>query len=135
MRATSARRQKILIVDDEPDIVRAVAYRLRGAGYEVIHAGDGTSGIIKAARERPDLLLLDIGLPDGDGHVVAASVRANIDTVHTPILFFSARNSLADVHKARACGAVGFVSKPYQPDELLRRVRMALGTIDLDDRD
>ena len=116
------RRRKILIVDDEPDIVRALGLRLTMAGYEVVAAVDGASALMTAVTEQPDLMLLDIGLPFGDGHFVASRLRANEKTAHIPILFLSARNAHDELGSARRSGAVGFITKPYDPEELLRRV-------------
>jgi DNA-binding response OmpR family regulator len=120
------RRRKVLIVDDEPDIVRALALRLKTAGYDVVAAMDGAGALMTAVTEQPDLVLLDIGLPLGDGHVVAARLRSNPKTAHIPILFLSARNAPEDLGSARKSGAVGFITKPYDPEELLRRVSWAL---------
>jgi DNA-binding response OmpR family regulator len=120
------RRRKVLIVDDEPDIVRALALRLKTAGYDVVTAMDGAGALMTAVTEQPDLVLLDIGLPYGDGHVVAERLRSNPKTAHIPILFLSARNAPEDLGSARKSGAVGFITKPYDPEELLRRVSWAL---------
>jgi DNA-binding response OmpR family regulator len=120
-----ARRRKILIVDDEPEIVRALELRLKMAGYDVVAAEDGASALMTAAVEQPDLMLLDIGLPYGDGHFVASRLRANATTAHIPILFLSARNAPGDLGSARRSGALGFIAKPYDPEELLRRVTWA----------
>jgi two-component system KDP operon response regulator KdpE len=119
------RRRKILVVDDEPDIVRAVALRLRTAGYDVVAATDGAGALMTALTEQPDLVLLDIGLPHGDGHFVASRLRSNARTAHIPILFLSARNAPDDLSSARSSGAIGFITKPYDPEELLRRVVLA----------
>jgi two-component system KDP operon response regulator KdpE len=119
------RRRKILIVDDEPEIVRALGLRLKMAGYEVVAAVDGASALMTAVTEEPDLMLLDIGLPHGDGHFVASRLRANSKTAHIPILFLSARNAPDELRSARRSGAVGFITKPYDPEELLRRVTWA----------
>jgi two-component system KDP operon response regulator KdpE len=124
--APADRRRKVLIVDDEPDIVRALALRLKTAGYDVVAAMDGAGALMTAVTEQPDLVLLDIGLPYGDGHVVAARLRSNPKTAHIPILFLSARNAPEDLGSARSSGAVGFITKPYDPEELLRRVSWAL---------
>ena len=121
----AARRRKILIVDDEPDIVRALALRLKTAGYDVIAEMDGAGALMTAVTEQPDLVLLDIGIPCGDGHFVASRLRSNAKTVHIPILFLSARNAPDDLGSARKSGALGFITKPYDPEELLRRVAMA----------
>jgi DNA-binding response OmpR family regulator len=120
--ASVERRRKILIVDDEPEIVRAVALRLKTAGYDVVAAMDGAGALMTAVTEQPDLVLLDIGIPYGDGHFVAARLRENAKTSHIPILFLSARNAPDDLGSARQSGAVGFITKPYDPEELLRRV-------------
>lgn len=119
------RRRKILIVDDEPEIVRALALRLTMAGYDVVAAMDGAGALMTAVTEQPDLLLLDIGLPYGDGHFVASRLRSNTKTAHIPILFLSARNAPGDHRSARKSGAVGFIAKPYDPEELLKRVTWA----------
>ena len=119
------RRRKILIVDDEPDIVRALALRLKMAGYDVVAATDGAGALMTAVTEQPDLMLLDIGLPHGDGHFVAAKLRSNAITAHIPILFLSARHARSDLRHARKSGAVGFIEKPYDPEELLQRVGRA----------
>jgi two-component system, OmpR family, KDP operon response regulator KdpE len=116
------RRRKVLIVDDEPDIVRALELRLKMAGYDVVAATDGADALMTALTEQPDLVLLDIGLPHGDGHFVASRLRSNGRTAHIPILFLSARSAPEDVGSARSSGAVGFITKPYDPEELLRRV-------------
>ena len=123
--APADRRRKVLIVDDEPDIVRALALRLKTAGYDVVAAMDGAGALMTAVTEQPDLVLLDIGLPYGDGHVVASRLRSNPKTAHIPILFLSARNGPEDLASARKSGAVGFIAKPYDPEELLRRVSWA----------
>src|ERR1700732_4527814 len=113
--AAPSLRRKVLVVDDEPDIVRAVALRLKTAGYDVVTAMDGAGALMTAVTEQPDLVLLDIGLPYGDGHVVAARLRSNPKTAHFPILFLSARNAPEDLGSARSSGAVGFITKPYDP--------------------
>ena len=124
--AAPSLRRKVLVVDDEPDIVRALALRLKTAGYDVVTAMDGAGALMAAVTEQPDLVLLDIGIPFGDGHVVAARLRSNPKTAHIPILFLSARNAPEDLGSARSSGAVGFITKPYDPEELLRRVSWAL---------
>jgi two-component system KDP operon response regulator KdpE len=120
--------KKILIVDDEPDILRALTLRLKTAGYDVVVAMDGAGALVAAVREQPDLVLLDIGLPGGDGHFVAASLQSIAETLHIPILFLSARHSPQDLVNARKSGALGFITKPYDPEDLLRRVSFAFAT-------
>lgn len=90
---------KILVVDDEPDVVRALTMRLKFAGYEVIVASDGASATRLAITEQPDLVILDIGLPCGDGHDVAGRLCENMNTAAVPIIFLTARTSQATVPK------------------------------------
>jgi DNA-binding response OmpR family regulator len=118
-------RRKILIVDDEPEIVRALGLRLKMAGYVVVAAMDGAGALMTAVSEQPDLVLLDIGLPHGDGHFVAARLRSNVTTAHIPILWLSASSAPDDLDTARSSGAIGFIAKPYDPEELLQRVSWA----------
>lgn len=110
-------RRKILIVDDEPELVRALTLRLRSAGYETLSASDGLAGTELALSEQPDLVLLDIGLPLADGYQVAATLRLAHRTAHIPIVFLTARTW--DLDKARQVHPNGYVVKPYQPAELL----------------
>ena len=117
---------KILIVDDETDIVRSLSMRLKHAGYEVIVASDGLTAISMATRNLPDLILLDIGLPCGDGHLVATRLNVNSKTMGTPIIFLTARTSDANRAKATEAGVYAYVTKPFQADELLRIIERAL---------
>ncbi len=120
----SARR--IMIVDDEPDIVKAVAMRMRWAGYEVITASDGVSATQIAVKEQPDLIILDIGLPGGDGHTVARRLNDNVKTMSIPVIYLTARNASAEKKKASELGAFGYFTKPFKPEELLETVEKVL---------
>jgi putative two-component system response regulator len=86
---------------------------------------DGAGALMTVVTEQPDLVLLDIGLPYGDGHFVASRLRENAKTAHIPILFLSARSAPCDLDIARKSGAIGFIAKPYDPEELLNRVTWA----------
>ena len=118
---TSVSRQspgrRILIVDDEPELVRALALRLNSAGYETLSASDGPGAMDIALSHQPDLVLLDIGLPLQDGYQVATMLRTEQRTAHIPIVFLTARTW--DLDKAREVRPDGYVVKPYQPAELL----------------
>jgi two-component system KDP operon response regulator KdpE len=113
----------ILLVDDEDAIQRAMAPLLRSRGYSVVPARTGRAAIDVFERERPDLLVLDLGLPDMDGAEVCRYVR---DRSETPIVILSARGD--EKHKVAAldAGADDYVSKPFGPEELLARIRAAL---------
>jgi DNA-binding response OmpR family regulator len=117
---------KILVVDDEPDVIRALTMRLKFAGYEVIAASDGASATRIAVTEQPDLIILDIGLPCGDGHAVASRLCDNSNTATVPIIFLTARTSQADRAKAMEVGAADFISKPFTAVQLLTSVERAL---------
>jgi two-component system KDP operon response regulator KdpE len=114
---------RILLVDDEVSIQRGVAPLLRSRGYEVEVAGTGTDALRAWAGHRPDLIVLDLGLPDVDGLEVCRRVRAES---HVPIVVLSARSTEDDKVEAFDLGADDYVTKPFGPEELLARIRVAL---------
>lgn len=116
-------RIRILVVDDEPQIVRALRINLNVRGYEVATAATGSEALRLAATFRPEIVLLDLGLPDIDGIDVIAGLRGWTDI---PIVVLSARTDSADTVDALDAGADDFVTKPFGMDELLARLRAAL---------
>ncbi len=123
---TQAKAPKVLVADDEMEIVRAVTMRLRAAGYQVISARDGMEATQMAVCEAPDLVILDIGMPCGDGHTVAQRLQNNTRTMMTPIVFLTARTSEADRARAAEARPVGYLTKPFKSQELLDLVARAL---------
>ena len=119
-------KARILVADDEPDVVRALTLRLKAAGYEVVTANDGLEATRVAVQELPDLILLDIGMPCGDGHTVARRLREKPKTADIPVIFVTARVSSEDLQDATEEGAAGYLLKPFQSDELLELVEQAL---------
>lgn len=115
--------QRILIVDDEPNIVATVSPLLRARGYDVLSAISGRSGLDAVDREKPDLVVLDLGLPDVDGIDVCRQVR---QVSNVPIVVLSARGGEGDKVAALDAGADDYVTKPFGPEELLARIRAAL---------
>ncbi|MDA8231623.1 MAG: response regulator transcription factor [Magnetospirillum sp.] len=113
----------ILIVDDEPQIRKFLRISLGANGYEVVEAENGTKGIEAARATRPDLLILDLGLPDMDGQDVITEVRAESDL---PIIVLSVRAEEVDKVEALDRGANDYVVKPFSVGELMARVRAAL---------
>ncbi|HJR60703.1 MAG TPA: response regulator transcription factor [Vicinamibacterales bacterium] len=113
----------ILLVDDERAIQRAIAPLLRSRGYGVAVAATGREAIELFERDRPDLVVLDLGLPDMDGTEVCRQVRERADT---PILVLSARGAERDKVAALDHGADDYITKPFGPEELMARVRAAL---------
>ncbi|AJW41531.1 sensor histidine kinase [Rhodococcus sp. B7740] len=114
---------RVLVVDDEPQIVRALRINLNVRGFEVVSAASGGEALRVAANFHPDIVILDLGLPDIDGIDVIAGLRGWSDV---PILVLSARTDSADTVEALDAGADDFVTKPFGMDELLARLRAAL---------
>ncbi|OZE82844.1 DNA-binding response regulator [Rhodococcus sp. 14-2483-1-1] len=114
---------RVLVVDDEPQIVRALRINLNVRGFEVVSAATGGEALRVAANFHPDIVILDLGLPDIDGIDVIAGLRG---WTEVPILVLSARTDSADTVEALDAGADDFVTKPFGMDELLARLRAAL---------
>ena len=114
---------KVLVVDDEPALARALAINLRAHGWEVVTAADGRSALEAAATEHPDVVLLDLGLPDMDGTEVLAGLRG---WTKVPIVVLSARQHGEDKVEALDLGADDYVTKPFAMNELLARLRAAV---------
>ena len=114
---------RVLVVDDEPGLLRALGINLRARGYEVDLAADGTTALALASRELPDAVVLDLGLPDIDGVEVIEGLRG---WTEAPIIVLSARTEEQDKVVALDCGADDYVVKPFGMDELLARLRAAL---------
>lgn len=112
---------RIMVVDDEPQIVRALSINLRARGYEVTTAGDGAEAVAVADLAPPDLVILDLGLPDLDGVDVITRLRARSAV---PILVLSGRSDSADKVEALDAGADDYVTKPFGMEELLARLRV-----------
>lgn len=118
---------KILIVDDEPKIVRFVRTTLRLAGYELATAMTGSEALVEFERERPDLIILDLGLPDIDGFDVLDEVRA---TSTVPVIILTARDDEADKVKGLELGADDYLTKPFGARELEARIQAVLRRVD-----
>jgi two-component system KDP operon response regulator KdpE len=116
-------RPSILLIDDEAAIQRALGPLLRSRGYDVVIAGTGAAALGAFAERAPALIVLDLGLPDLDGVEVCRRVRA---TSAVPIIVLSARGAEADKVRALDNGADDYVTKPFGPEELLARIRVAL---------
>lgn len=119
-------KKRILIVDDEPDILRVVMFRLRKAGYEVISAEDGQAGWQMAITEMPDFILLDIRLPLMDGFEVCKKLKEDPKTAGIPVIFLSASSAEDLSSKVKEYNAEGFMRKPFEPDELLKTIEKIL---------
>lgn len=118
--------ETILVVDDDPDIARFVEVNLRSAGYDVAVAGDGEEALEKAGDIRPDLVLLDVMMPRIDGFEVAQRLRRNPQTANTSIIMLTAKALSADKVTGLQSGADDYIIKPFDPIELLARVKGTL---------
>ena len=119
--------KKILIVEDDQDMRRALQIRLKSQGYTIAVAADAVTAIAAAKRERPDLILLDIGLPGGDGFLVMERLHALLPLADVPFIVLTARSPEGNKERARGLGAKVFLQKPVDNDVLAAAVREALG--------
>jgi two-component system, OmpR family, KDP operon response regulator KdpE len=119
----AAKLPRILIVDDEPQILRFLRTGLPPHGYECLEATDATHAMQMVAKEKPDAIVLDLGLPDRDGFAVIEELR---QTLLTPIVVLSARDDVAGKVRALELGADDYVTKPFDMGELLARLKAAL---------
>ena len=119
-------QKKILIVDDERDIVKALMIRLQRAGYEVVTAFDGAQAVFVAHKEKPDLIILDIRMPAGDGFGVAEKLKHSASTFSIPVIFLTGGPERDSEEKAMTLGARFYIKKPYDPEELLDAIKRAL---------
>ena len=119
-------KQRILVVDDDREVVRLLRAYLEQAGYEVLVAYDGETALHNLRRERPDLLLLDLMLPDRDGYDITGIVRADALLSALPIIMLTARVDDTDKIVGLEMGADDYVTKPYNPREVVARVRARL---------
>ena len=121
--------EKILIIDDDLDTLRLVGLMLQRQGYQISAATNGQQGLEKAFEEDPDLILLDVMMPDMDGYEVTRRLRQNPSTLQTPILMFTAKTQLDDKVVGFEVGANDYLTKPTHPSELQARVKTLLARV------
>lgn len=117
----------ILVADDEEDLRELVTYRLTRSGYHVIGAGDGQEAFELAAEQTPDLMVLDVMMPKLDGYELTRRVRAEASLQSIPVILLTARSQESDIDRGFEVGADDYLKKPFNPDELVARVRAVLG--------
>lgn len=120
--------KRILYIEDNEQNMYLVTFLLQTHGYTVIPATDGQEGIDMAAREKPDLILLDIQLPKMDGHTVARTLRSNPELAAIPIVAVTSYAMAGDREKAMAAGCNGYIEKPINPDIFIQQVEQHLPT-------
>ncbi len=117
---------KILIVDDDPELRQALKLRLRANHYETVHAVDGYSALAQALKEHPDLIILDLGLPAGDGFVVLDRLQDDDNLSSIPVVVLTARDAQGNEERAIKAGAAAYFQKPADNTELLDVIRATL---------
>ena len=125
----SDRKWRILLVDDEPSILKIVGKRLQVEGYDVVVAADGQEAMEKTKEVHPDLIVLDLMLPKIDGYKVCRTLKFDERYRNLPILILSARSGEQDRQLALSMGADAFVTKPYDMRDLVTRIRARLGVV------
>ena len=120
-------KKKILIVDDDQDLLRALVIRLKANDYETVVAADGYMATKMAKDENPDLVLLDIGLPIGDGFIVMDRIKDFTEDGTVPIIILSARDPAGNKERAMNAGAFAYFQKPADNNALLAAIEKALG--------
>jgi len=120
--------EKILVIDDDQDIRRLLGVRLKAKGYEAVFAGDAISAVNQARHERPDMILLDLSLPAGDGYVVMERLNAIPALEGIPVIVVSARDPLVEEERLAAARADSFFRKPFDYEELMIAIARALGS-------
>ena len=119
--------KKVLIVDDDPEMRLALHIRLKANNYEVVAASDGVTGVSEARKQMPDVILLDLGLPAGDGFSVIERLQRMDTLAHIPIIVVSGRDRMANRERALKAGARVFLQKPVKNSELLAAIEQTLG--------
>ena len=119
--------KKILIVDDDRALVHGLNTRLEASGYNVVSAFDTPSALFKALKEKPDLIILDIGLPGGNGFIFMERLKSLIPVAGIPVIILTDRDPQINRERVLKAGAVAFLQKPAENGELLTTIRKALG--------
>jgi DNA-binding response OmpR family regulator len=120
---------KILVIEDDADVRLGYRVLLRAHGYEPCFAVDALSAISAARQEAPDLIILDLGLPAGDGYLVLERFRANTKLMDIPVIVVSARDQHTHRDRAKTAGAKGYLQKPWNDDVLLSLIGELLGAV------
>ena len=119
-------QKRILLIDDHQTVFRLLEAIVRIKGYKLLYAESGQQGIVMARQEQPDLILLDVMMPDIDGFKVCQYLKENDGTKEIPIMFLTARGAEDDLEMGRKAGADGFMTKPFQTIEVLKQIEKLL---------
>lgn len=119
--------KKILITDDEPDILKVVQFRLKKMGYEIIIATNGQEGLDRARELKPDLVLLDFSMPFLNGDEVCRAIKADPNIMHIPVILMTASTKKVQEEHFMKVGADESILKPFEPEELLQKIKKLIG--------
>ncbi len=119
-------QKRILVVDDEPDVVDLIGFNLRTRGYNVVSAGNGLEALLKARRFRPDLVMLDVMMEGMDGLSVCEILKSQPGTKGVPVIILTAATGEMAKLNSYSAGATVFMTKPFSPHELMRKVEQLL---------
>ncbi len=114
---------KVLVVDDEPNIILSLDFLIRKAGYELYIARNGQEALHTAQEHKPQIIVLDIMMPDIDGFEVCKRIKANPDTSEARIIFLSAKSKIEDVKKGMELGADDYITKPFSTKHLMEKIK------------
>lgn len=120
--------RRVLIVEDEPNIVLALEFLLQREGYDTATAGDGEEALALVGRLRPDVVLLDIMLPKRNGYEVCQAIKADPELAPIPVIMLSAKGQEVEVLKGLELGAAAYVTKPFGNVEIVEAIRAVLGS-------
>jgi DNA-binding response OmpR family regulator len=120
--------KKILIVDDEPNIVMSLEYLLRRKGFDVLIARNGTEALQSVKTHNPDLVLLDIMMPDVDGYEICDHIKSTTALAHIKVIFLSAKSKKSDIERGLELGADQYMIKPFSNKELVQNINSLLST-------
>ena len=121
---------RILIAEDEQDILELIIFTLEFGGYDVIPTSNGEDALAMTLREQPDLVLLDVRMPRMSGYQVCKQIKVDIETQHIPVVFLSAKGQEAEIKTGFETGAVDYILKPFAPDHLLKRLEDILTSLE-----
>jgi len=117
---------KILVIDDEPNIVQTLQDRLEMNEYDVITAGNGKEGLMMALEQKPDVILLDVIMPIMDGHEMLEALRKQPEGDYPSVIMLTARSQTQDIARANACGIDDYIVKPFDLSELLEKIEVVV---------
>jgi len=123
---TKTKRARILVVDDQREMIEIIRHRLGSSGWEILTAGDGQEGLEKAIEEKPDLILLDTMMPVMDGHQMLAQLRKTPETKDIPVIMCTGCSEADDIVKASSYNVSDYITKPFNLTELGTRIKQVL---------